>query len=84
MEIRIQFGNLIKCFGFLNCADFSELYVADEFVIKCYKEHNHSYYFRAFFYNSRHIYCSSYYSSKRKLYCAVQKLLKEELYHVVQ
>lgn len=84
MEIKIQFGNLIKCFGFLNYGDFSELFIRDEFVIYCYKHHNHSFSFRGFFYKSRRIYCFSNFRSKRELYCAVQELLKEELYHVVQ
>lgn len=84
MGIKVQFNNIIKFFGFLNYSNYSQLFVADEFIINCFKVHDHSYYYNAFFYKSRHIYSNRFFRSKKELFCAVQELLNEELYHVVQ
>lgn len=51
MGIKVQFNNIIKFFGFLNYSNYSQLFVADEFIINCFKVHDHSYYYNAFFIN---------------------------------
>ncbi len=71
-----------RVFGVLNDCDYCRIEIENEFIIDCFKEHNHKYLFKAFFYNSKRIYPNIYCNSKSKLYAAIQHLLQEELYNV--
>ena len=84
LNIEIKKNNVIYSFGFLNNSDFNKLVFKNEFVIYLIKNHNHSYYFKAFFYHTERIYVSSIYLTKKELYIAVQNILKEEMYYVIQ
>lgn len=84
LNIDVQKDGVIYSFGFLNGGTFKRIIFENEFIIDLFKVHNHSYSFKAFFYNSKFIYSRTHYNSKRKLFCAVQEVLKEELYHVLQ
>lgn len=48
-------------------------------IIDLFKHHNHSYSYKAFFYDKKVIVSACYCNSKTKLYGAVQNLLKQFL-----
>lgn len=80
--IDFQYKGVLYSFSVLNSSDSCRLVLDDVFVIDVFKVHNHSYFFKAFFYVSKSIYSNCYYSTKSKLLCAIQKLLEEELHDV--
>lgn len=84
LNIEVKKDNVIYSLGFLNKCEYVCLCIENEFIIHLYKEHNHCYYFKAFFYRSKRICSYHYFRSKKELYRAVQLLLKEELYNVIQ
>lgn len=84
LVLRVCVDDVIHCYSILNGCDSCRVYLPEHFVIYIFKEHNHSYYFRAFFYKSLHIFSDKYCNSKSKLYSAIQYMLEKELYHVVQ
>ena len=83
-RLSVHYMDCYYSYSFDDSLDFWRMELPNEFVIDIFKEHNHSYYFKAFFYNSKRIYSNIYCNSKYKLFGAIQKLLQEELYHVVQ
>lgn len=84
LKLRVLVDDVWHCYSLLSGEDFTFIYLPNHFVIYVFKEHNHSYYFRAFFYNSLHIISDTFCSSKTKLYSAIQYCLKKELYNVMQ
>lgn len=84
LYIEVLKDNVIYSWGLLNSASTSRIVFEDEFILDVWKVHNHSYFYKAFFYKSKTIYSSFEVSTKQKLYCAIQNLLKKELYHVLQ
>lgn len=77
--ISFYYNNTNYYMGLLNGSDNTVLEVKDLFIIKVFKRHNHSYYFKAFFYKSKNIYYFYDYSTKSKLLDAIQNLLQVEL-----
>lgn len=84
LYVDIQINNVIYSSSLLcNNSLYDRITIDNEFIIDVFKVHNHSYYFKAFFYNSKRIYSPHYFSTKSKLYTGIQNLLEEELYHVI-
>lgn len=83
LVLRVVIDKIVYCFNVLNGVSSNTIYLPNHFVIYLYKHHNHLYSYRAFFYNSLHIFVGEC-NSKSKLYSAIQFLLKEELYDVMQ
>lgn len=84
MYLSVNTNGVIHMLSLLNATDYSRLEIDGLFIIDAYKEHNHSYKFKAFFYNSGIIYSYRYFKTKSKLYSAIQLLLQEELSDVIQ
>lgn len=84
LTLCVEVESSCFCFDFLSYRDSSRIELDGHFIIDLYKHHNHSYSFKAFFYNSKRIYSRIYCQSKSKLFGAVQELLQQELYHVHQ
>lgn len=82
LYLYLRYNGINYQFGFLNGVSNSCISLKDIFIIYLYKNHNHDYYFKAFFYQSKRIYSDLHFTTKSKMYSAVQKLLQEELYHV--
>lgn len=83
-QFCVRFNDVNYVFSVLNSCNCCRLYFDNEFIIDCFKVHNHKYYFKAFFYKSKNIYAPIYKDTKTELFCAIQNLLKEEMYDVQQ
>ena len=83
LYLYIPFNNIIYEFGFLNGENYSNIFLKDFCSIDVFKYHNHSYFVKGFFYNSRRIFFD-YKNTKSKLYDSVQSFLQEELLYVEQ
>lgn len=84
LNFSVKVDDIYRVFSFLNGCDYDCIHYPGQFLIYVCKVHNHSYYYKAFFYNTLHIYSDYYCNSKTKLFVAVQNLLKNELYDVMQ